>query len=447
MGLHLRLTFEQRHGGEPWVRHHGPVLHVRFRQRRCAWPSAFSLQTIWALALAMAAMLPGALAAARVAPRDAATLAARRAPLLAELDEVLAVVDHGDLGPFSENERPEYKRALARLWAVVEHWTVEFLATYPAASARAIEADLAMLAARGLELTPSAARPAGSERPIAVVAVEAGFLGGTFFVVAPAQARRAAATWSIGPLAEANFARHNDLGAWAFTVPGYHDGPLGGRVLALPPTRSGRPRFLIDAITHPGMGQDRPAQVGVWEWTGRQAVPELVETYQTTYGAWHVRLEGDLLRIATKEPLEVLFTCGSCGTSDEPKGTWTLRLTPDGVSDLGHVFAEPALKVADDLLARIARGDDASALAAPDVISQLEEWVAEIREARQEERDQREKEPGNDDPYRSVRGMFSYEISGSGAQRVLDLATDEWRLSFTFEKRGGADYVTAVCIP
>lgn len=369
---------------------------------------------------------------------------APRAALLAEIEQAQAEVLGDQDGPIDRYERSEYREALARLWTLVERWTVEFLRSHPAADSAAIAADLAELAPKIEGFDPSAVRLGIGSRAVAVVSVEAGFSGGTFFVVSSAQTDRSAAAWSIRPLAERNFALGNELGAWAFLVAGFHDGPLGGRVLPLPAARSGRPRFLIDAITHPSMGLETPGQISVWEWTGSQAVPEFIHNYWTA-GANRVERAGDLLRIATKEQPKVFYSCGSC---DDPKGTWTLRVTPDGVSDLGHAYEEPLLAAADDLIARLARGEDASSLATPQVIAQLTDLMQGLRQDREEteahDSQQASEPPG---PYDGIASMLeSWQVSATGSRHLLDLATDDWHLQLTFEKRGATYYATAVAV-
>lgn len=219
-------------------------------------------------------------------------------------------------------------------------------------------------------------------------------------------------------------------------------GPLGGRVSPLPPARSGRARFLIQAIAHAGMGLAVSEQISVWEWTGSEAVPEFVKSYPTTDWRNNVVLAGDLLRIPTREITKIFYSCGTC---DDPQGTWTLRVTPDGVTDLGHTFKEPLLKAADDLVDRLAHGVDASSLAAAEVIAQLEEMIGQMQadaRSRPEERAETDK-----DPEKSLRGMMTWRVRTAGGHRVLDISNDSMmHLLLTFEKRGGADYAIAVKI-
>ena len=42
--------------------------------------------------------------------------------------------------------------------------------------------------------------------------------------------------------------------------------------------------------------------------------------------------------------------------------------------------------------------------------------------------------------------LGSWKVSVHGNRRVLDLATDDWHLRLTFEKRGAAYYATGVAV-
>jgi hypothetical protein len=233
-------------------------------------------------------------------------------------------------------------------------------------------------------------------------------------------------TWDIRTPARQGSSQ-TELAAWAGIVPGIHGGPLGGRVLALPPTRSGRPRFLIEAIEHALMGLEVPGQISVWEWTGSEAVPEFIRGYVTT-GMSGAKLRGDRIRIPTKESTRMFYTCGSC---DEPQGAWTLRITPEGVTDLGHTFNEPLLKLADDLLDRVARHQDASSLASIAARASLAKILADAR-------DQEEPEDNL-----GLGMLTDWKVHGRGDHRLLDLQTDRVHLLLTIRQRFGKDYVTA----
>ncbi len=391
---------------------------------------------------ALLALLGAAGCRAQAARSDEASLERDRVRLRVDFDRTQAELDSYGNCCFERYGSREYKQTLARSWALVERWTTGFLDVHPRATAAEVAADLARLARKRKAFVPSAVRLAGRSRDgdasAVVISVE-GDPAGTFFVVTRNAGGRFAVAWSIGPVAEKNAAAGNELGEWAWTEPAGHGGPLGGRVSPLPPARSGRARFLIQAIAHAGFGLDVPQQIGVWEWTGSEAVPELVEDYPTTDYRLDLALAGDLLRIPTKEVTRIFYSCGSC---DDPEGTWTLRVTPDGVTDLGHTFKEPLLEAADDLVDRLARGQDASSLAAPAVIARLEELIRQLQEDAHPRGEERA--AAKPDPEEGLRGMMDWQVRTSGGHRILDISNESMHLLLTFEKRGGADYAVAV---
>ena len=396
-----------------------------------------------ALAAAVAfAVFSAAGCSAPAARLDLAALERDRVRLRLEVDQSRAELDSYGQCCFERYRSREYKQALARYWTLVERWTTGYLDAHPGATGGEVAADLAGLAPKRKAFTPSAVRLAGKDGDAAAVVVSIeGDPAGTFFVAARNAAGRFAVAWSIRAAAEKNAAAGNELSEWAWTMPAAHAGPLGGRVSPLPPARSGRARFLIQAIGHAGIGLVVPLQIGVWEWTGSEAVPELVKDYPTTDWRLDVALAGELLRIPTREITKVFYSCGSC---EDPEGTWTLRVTPDGVTDLGHTFNEPLLQAADDLVDRLARGQDASSLAAPAVIARLEDLIGQLRQdvhPRAAERD-----AAGPDPEEGLRGMMTWQVRTSGAHRVLDISNESMHLLLTFEKRGGADYAIGVKI-
>ncbi|MFL6237691.1 MAG: hypothetical protein ACJ76N_31535 [Thermoanaerobaculia bacterium] len=357
------------------------------------------------------------LAAALLAP----PVRADRNALRAEIDRTRAEIGRSTEGLFHNYGNPETVRALGRFWALIQAWTGEYLDAHPRASAREIEADLAALASQG-DLRPSAVRLTGDA---AVIAIDWGFHG-TVFVLSRTPPQPYKVAWDLRAVAEKS-PPDSALAAWAATVPGVHGGPLGGSVLALPPARSGRPRFLTDAIEHAGMGLSVPGQIGVWEWTGKKAVPEFLQGYSTTGGL--AKLQGDRVLIPTKEITRMFYTCGSC---EDPEGTWTLRVTPDGLTDLGHSFADPLMPFIDDLLDRVAHHRDATALASRSASARLAKILAELRE---------EEKPEDD---LGLGMLMGWKVRGHGNHRTVDLETDWGHLLFTVGRRAGKPYVTAV---
>jgi hypothetical protein len=352
-----------------------------------------------------------------------------------------------DFQSFERYEDPSYIAALQHFWTLIARWTALYLDAHPAASAEEVKAELEGLDVSKQWLSATALRLGGRDNA-AVVSLDAGFAGGTFFVLALHGDQGYMTAWSIAPLAAKNFAARNEVGHWAYTVPGFHDGPLGGTVMALAPTDSGRPRFLIDALAHASMGLEVSAQLSIWEWAGSEARLEFIGDYQAHVETHEIKVDQNTIHVATKEVTEVFYGCGSC---DEPHGTWNLRLTGKGVTDLGHAFDEPLLQLADQLLQRVARDEDASPLASAEAINALEEVAGDL-EGDDDDTSSSTSSTSWDaqgeteeDPLRVFRGMLdSFSVSGPPTRRVLNLSTDTFHLLLTVVKRNGADYVVKV---
>jgi hypothetical protein len=346
--------------------------------------------------------------------------------LRAEIDQLRERIERLQGGSIDRYGEPDSVRAIDRFWELAQAWTREYLDAHPQASAREIEADLAALAKEG-DLQPSAVRLSGDA---VVVAIDWSFHG-TVFILSRPPSRPFAVAWDIRTAA-AKSPPDSALADWSRTVPGVHGGPLGGRVLALPPARSGRPRFLTDAIEHAGLGLDVPAQIGVWEWTGTTAVPEFIGAYSTT-GSPSAKLQGNRLLVSTREHTRMFYTCGSC---EDPQGTWTLRLTPTGVIDLGHTFDEPLQKFVDDLITRVDSQQDASALASPAARSRLAKALAEVRA-----------DGPRDDGTLSLGMLDGWKVRKRGSHQIIDLQTDWAHLVLTVGQRAGKPYVVEVEAP
>jgi hypothetical protein len=365
------------------------------------------------LALLASALLASPLVAQ--APQD-------RAALRAEIDQTRKKIEDLEKGTsFEHYGEPESLVALGRFWTLLQQWTSKYLNAHPQATAREIEKDLNTLVNKE-DLASSAARL--SDDAVAV-SLQWDFRGDVF-VLSRTPPQPFAVTWTLRAQA-AKSPPDERLSPWLGTEPLIHAGPLAGRVLPLPPSRSGRPRFLIIAIQQSGMGLDVPGQLSVWEWTGSEAVPQFIQDYSTTGDG--ARIEGDRLLVSTKEDLKRFFSCGSC---DDPADTWTLRITPDGLTDLGRAFHEPLLHFVDDLLDRTIRGQDTSAMASHSARARL----AKIIDAERPEGSQ-----GDDIRFGLIGGL---KVRARGNHRVIDLQSDELHILLTVERRHGKPYVTAV---
>ncbi len=324
---------------------------------------------------------------------------------------------------------------LQRGWQLAGAWAAGYIEAHPAVSNRALDRIFEDFAPKprsaksplgdffvqtDYSLQGSAFRIAPS-----VYVVEASygvdFRTGTFMVVARNQLGHLQALWNIKDLAEKHYPQRDEIGRWMFLVRrSYYSGPLVvSKVLALPPAANGHARFLIDAYQSADGGTVL-AQLSIWEWDGAQANPLLVEPYEyamDTDGGFH--FDGRTLRISTKEPLDTLFSCGMCA---EPRGVWTLRITPTGVDNLGRRLRQPEIQWADELLSKLGKGQDVTDLAAPQVRDAIQARV--------------HAEPN-----------FSWGMLAQCRRvqrRAFLLILDEGQLRFRYTLRAGRPYFTAV---
>ena len=110
------------------------------------------------------------------------------------------------------------------------------------------------------------------------------------------------------------------------------------------------------------------------------------------------------------------------GADPEPKGLWKLRLTGDGVRDLGHHWSDPELHWLDRLFAAVEGGHDTKDLASPEVIRQLKLHAEDLH------------------------GMLMSWSVQRGPATVLRASVEDLTCTFTLTRRGNLLYATAVTI-
>jgi hypothetical protein len=258
---------------------------------------------------------------------------------------------------------------------------------------------------------------------------------GNFLVVARGKNGNFQPLWNIKEVAERHYQERDEIGRWAhLTRRAYYNGPLDvKRIVPLSPATNGHPRFLVDAVQSAD-GGTALAQLSVWEWTGSEAALVLIKTYQYAWDQDSFHFDGTTLRIGTKEDLVSYFSCGMCS---DPKGVWTLRITPEGVEDLGHRFLNPEMQWADKLLSAIAEGKDVSGMARPEVVTAIKSTMAEITKENTQQSE-------TEQPSLFSWGMFGgFHRNGQGTF-AIDL--DEARMRFTYLMRKGKPYFTHVRI-
>jgi len=172
----------------------------------------------------------------------------------------------------------------------------------------------------------------------------------TFFIIARGADGHFRPKWNIKPLAEQHYHSKDEIGRWAFLGScAYYCGPLVvDKVVVLPPSEKGQPRFAIDAFQATN-GNTLMKQLGIWQWNGAEAENLIIRSYRLYIDEDRaIQFIGNLLAVPTKEVTRSFSSFGCCA---EPRGIWVLRVTPNEVQDLGHRFLQPEIEWADRLLA------------------------------------------------------------------------------------------------
>jgi hypothetical protein len=355
-------------------------------------------------------------------------------------------------GRLMELDDPRIPPLLMKGWGQAGAYAAQYLEYFPKASTRELERIFAGFAppphssksryGNFLEYDSYAFRGTAIRIAPSLYVVEASygveFLTSTFMVVGRNKEGHFQELWNIKDLAAEHYAQRDEIGRWLYLVGrAYYNGPLAVQeVLALTPAANGHPRFLVDAYQGADGGTIL-AQLSVWEWDGAAAKPLLVELYRYASDFRGFHFDGKTLQIITKEETQTFFGCGMC---PQPRGIWTLKITPTGVDNLGHRFLQPEVQWADELLSKLNKGDDTTGIADPKVAGILK---ARIDEAKTE------RAPANKSSS-SKKREFSWGMLGEchvlrRGQRgsfVLDL--DEGQLHLSYVLRNGRPYFTSV---
>ncbi len=264
------------------------------------------------------------------------------------------------------------------------------------------------------------------------------FLTGTFMVVARGRDGQFHALWNIKDLAEKHYAQRDEIGRWMHLVRrAYYNGPLTvSRILPVYASTKGHARFLVDAYQGADGGTIL-GQLSIWEWDGSEAKPLLVEAYEYAADFGGLQFDGKTVRISTKGELNAFFSCGMC---PEPRSVWKVRITADGIEDLGHQFLQPEIAWADELLSRINRGEGVTDIAEERVARIL---TARVREGQTDAADRAQ--PSDQSAVSFSWGMLdSYRILSRGQRGAFVLGVDEAELHFSYILRRGRPYFTNV---
>ncbi|MGJ5819593.1 hypothetical protein [Paludibaculum fermentans] len=291
-----------------------------------------------------------------------------------------------------DNE-PGTPEVLARYWALVREWVAAWMDAHPAEGMQGAKTALTTIA------------PSESPRILVlnentVLVAAPGAIGNVFIVIKASDRHRVA--WSIDQAGgqPAKFA--DTLADWRAGSPGSLVPALG----ALPEDRQGRARFYIDAAYAQSAGGSGTKQFSLWIWDGQAARALVMRDYRVTWFQSKItRLEGDILKVHEKRQFRMFFACAGC---EERQTDWIMRVTPDGVEDLGEISTVPELDAVDELFYRLTRGEPATRVASPEAIAAATSLLEKARDSN----------PGKDFREANSLGMI---MSQSG-QRIADNA-------------------------
>ncbi len=274
---------------------------------------------------------------------------------------------------------PESPGLLARQWSLTGQWVAGWLNAHPDAGSETVAEALREIG----EADPQDSYLKLGKRAFLVVAPSA---FGNVFIVANVDGQYRLA-WSTAQPQEASGKQAKILADWRPEsvwegARDTHRAPSHSAWTVVPPALGllprdalDRARFYIDGVCLQCNGLTTPAEISLWLWDGKTARPQIVRDYEEMIdGAVGTRLEGDLLKVREKTNFRTFSTYGPY---EARQTDWIIRLTPQGIEDLGETSLDPELDVVDELFYRIINHRQAEDVAAPAVVKYTEEIVQE----------------------------------------------------------------------
>jgi hypothetical protein len=258
---------------------------------------------------------------------------------------------------------------------------------------------------------------------------------GTAFIVGPRNGKPTL-LWSIEDAAPQTMDPRGLLGAWKLDRAGEkcrdanseHKpgtcGPLYATLGLLTPDSNGHPRFYISAGYAQIMGATIGKQASVWRWADDRANLLWIDWYNFMIDQkLGDHFKDGILSFGEKEEFRSFFACGSC----EGRAVMQrLRITSNGVDNLGKQSTMPELDLIDELFWRLSEGKSTANIATSQVSRLVQAQIVDAK------RESQTIEPN----FFSV-GMlddFSIHPSVRGARVCFTADGDIGRLYFTLRK-------------
>jgi hypothetical protein len=329
------------------------------------------------------------------------------------------------------DDDPLSPQLLDRKWQLTARWVAAWLDAHPGLK---VEAALA-------EIDPSAEPDYVALSATAFLVVAPGPMASVFIVAK--RGERYEPVWSIAQPHHATGRQAETLAAWRpenaregrrgpYWAASGHAGPLSfARTGRLPDDAQGRARFYIDATYAQAAGATVGAQITLWTWDGSIAVPQLAREYGYMIDQRvGTRLEGNLLKVQQKKQFRMFSLCGAC---EGRQVDWIVRLTSNGLEDLGETSTLPEVDAIDELLYRLVNRRPAVDIASPAAIRRTQERIDEARAGQSAEQ------------WRGYPkfGLSSWTVSRRGNQATVCLAPDDFRPTmFSLTRRGARFFIT-----
>lgn len=253
---------------------------------------------------------------------------------------------------------------VARWWAAIRAWAeARFDRLGAATAARSLAAEARRLDP-DLEIS---VLPLG---PHAMLVSANRWTHGHVFILAPRDGR-VRTVWTSSapdPAARRAFPALASWSADAVAGVGCSEEPCEAigvdQIGALPPGPHGEARFYVHGTYFSEVGGTQGGQLAIWQWDGRRAQPLFARhfTFMIDQSEPVLTVRGGELLLHVKDHFHSFYSCGQC---EGRQMAWRLRMTPDGVRDLGRTSLTPELDFMDRLAGRMLRNEAVGDMADP----------------------------------------------------------------------------------